>query len=113
MRVKFIAAANSWKAVKVLRSSKPKIFRQTSIHEFFYSNDYKEESSDEEEPPFIVPDEPIESDDEESLDLGPNLFEEDDQDEDEADDQENKEIFKSLKELKFDFFNEDGSIDIE
>ena len=112
MRVDFQAFSNSWKAVKVMRTPKPKFYRQTSLFEYFSSVEPLEEPSEEDDS-FIVPDELPVIDEEESLDLGPNLFEEQDSD---KDDDEKDSFYQTFKELEMNeliFTKEDGSFDLE
>ena len=104
---------NSWKAVKVLRSPKPKILRQTSLFEYFPSIEPLEESYEEDDDSFTVEDEFPEIEEEASLDLGPNLFEES---EDDRDDKDKDSFFETFKELEMNelmFTKEDGSFDLE
>src|SRR5207253_5039983 len=106
------AFSNSWKAVKVMRPTKPKFFRQTSLFEYFPAVEPLEESSEEDDS-FIVPDELPVFDDEESLDLGPNLFEEQDDDKDDNDKDSFYQTFKELEMNELLFTKEDGSFDLE
>ena len=98
MRVVCGDFTNSWKAVKVLRSPKPKILRQTSLFEYFPSVEPLEEPYEEDDDSFIVEDEFPEIEEEASLDLGPNLFEES---EDDGDDEDKGSFFETFNNWKW------------
>ena len=104
---------NSWKAVKVMMIPSYKIYRQTSIHGYFYSKNKLEESSEEDEPEFIVEDEPTESEDDETVILNKNLFEEDDENEDDGNIEASDELPVELEKDELDFFNDDGTFNME
>lgn len=113
MRLVFSDSGASWKAVKVMRSPKPKFFRQTSLFEYFLTVETVEEPPEEDEESFIVEDEFPELEEEPSFDLGPNLFEESDEDQD---DDDKDSFFKTFKELEMNellFTKEDGSFDLD
>ena len=95
-----------------MRPTKLKFYRQTSLFEYFPAVEPLEESSEEDDS-FIVPDELPVFEDEESLDLGPNLFEEQDDDKDDNDKDSFYQTFKELEMNELIFTKEDGSFDLE
>ena len=96
-----------------MRPTKFKIYRQTSIFEYFPTVEPVEEVSEEEDESFIVEDDHSDFEEEASPVLGPNLFEELDN---EPDDDAEDEFFQTFKELEMNeliFTKEDGSFDLE
>src|SRR5687768_11196453 len=96
-----------------MRPPNLKIYRQTSIHEYFYSKEEPEESSNEEEPEFIVEDVSFESEDDETVILEKNFFEEDDEN---KNDDNFKTFCRPMEELEIDeldFVIDDGSFNLE
>ena len=111
MKTYFAGFSNPHKAVKVLRSPKPKIYNQTSILEFFPVVKPVEEPEEEEDDSFIVDDEPLELFEEETSFIGPNVFEEDESDkEEEQTGGMHKDFEDFVAEVLF-FKKEDGSFD--
>ena len=111
MRLGSSAYSTSWKAVKVLRQPNFKVYRQTSILEFFPSNEPKEEPEEEPIENFIVEDEEFEFQEEESFVLGSNLFEESNDDDDETVVDHFFKEFKQIEMEELEFVKEDGTYD--
>ena len=109
MKINFGDFSNFGKAIKVLRPTKFKVLRQTSLYKYFGTNQPFEESSDEEETEFIVEDEPVYPEDDNSTILGKNLFEE----ESESKDNNSINSYISTQEDELDFTNEDGTFNID
>ena len=96
-----------------MRPTKFKFYRQTLIFKYFPTVEPVEEPSEEEDESFVVEDDYPDFEEEASLDLGPNLFEEL---EDEQDDNAKDEFFQTFKELEMNellFTKEDGTFDLE
>ena len=111
MKTYFGGSINSYKAVKVMRSPKVKIYTQTLILEFFPVIEPVNEPEEEEDDSFVVSDEPEDFSEEESSFVSPNLFEET---EDEVNEEDNNELYKDFMEFvkeEISFIKEDGSID--
>ena len=111
MRVVFSGYSTSWKAVKVLWQPNFKVYRQTSILEFFPSKDTLEEPKEEPIENFIVEDEEFEFQEEESFVLGSNHFEESNDDDDKTVFDHFFEEFKQIEMEELEFVKEDGTYD--